>query len=136
MSRFKLPIVLSILTLALVAVPMFAQSTSTTPSSSPTSSASGQSGQTPDQSTQSNPSSSPSSSASSSSSMSGDSQTFTGKIAKAGGKYVLKDSATSSTYTLDDQDRAKQYEGKTVKVTGKLDASSNTIRVAAIEPGQ
>jgi hypothetical protein len=64
-----------------------------------------------------------------------DSQTFNGKITKSGGKYVLKDTATQTTYTLDDQDRAKQYDGKTVKVTGKLDSSSNTIRVASIEPG-
>jgi len=64
-----------------------------------------------------------------------DAQTFNGKITKSGGKFVLKDAATQTTYTLDDQDRAKQYEGKTVKVTGKLDSSSNTIRVASIEPG-
>jgi hypothetical protein len=62
-------------------------------------------------------------------------QTFNGKISKSGGKYVLKDTATQTSYTLDDQDRAKQYEGKTVKVTGSLDSSSNTIRVASIEPG-
>lgn len=134
MSRLKFPIVFGLLTLALVATPMFAQSTSTTPSSS-SSSASGQSGQQPDASTQSNPSSSSSSMSSSSSSMAGDAQTFTGRVAKSGGKYILKDTATSTSYTLDDQDRAKQFEGKTVKVTGKLDASSNTIRVASIEPG-
>ena len=64
-----------------------------------------------------------------------DSQTFTGQIAKAGGKYVLKDTTTQSTYKLDDQDRAKQFEGKTVKVVGKLDSQSNMIRVSTIEPG-
>jgi hypothetical protein len=63
----------------------------------------------------------------------GAAQTFTGKIAKAGGKYVLKDSSSSHSYVLDDQTRAKEYEGKTVKVTGKLDVASNTIVVSAIE---
>lgn len=134
MSRLKFPLVLGLLTLALVATPLFAQSSATTPSSS-SPSASGQSGQQPDASAPSAPSSSSSSSMSSSSGMSGDAQTFTGRISKAGGKYVLKDTATSTSYTLDDQDRAKQFEGKTVKVTGKLDASSNTIKVANIEPG-
>ena len=50
-----------------------------------------------------------------------DAQTFTGKIAKSGGKLVLKNGVTKSTYILDDQDRAKQFEGKDVKVTGTLD---------------
>ena len=64
-----------------------------------------------------------------------DTQTFTGKIAKAGGKYVLKDMTNKMTYLLDDQEKAKEFEGKSVKVTGMLDTRSNTIRVAAIEPG-
>jgi flagellar basal body-associated protein FliL len=64
-----------------------------------------------------------------------DAQAFTGKIAKSGGKLVLKNSVTKSTYVLDDQDRAKQFEGKDVKVTGTLDEAANTIRVATIEPG-
>ena len=139
MSRLKLPLVLGVLTLALIALPVFAQSTDTSspsaaqssPQSSPTD-ASQQDQSNPSSATKSNPSSS-----ASSSSMSGgmDAQMFNGKITKSGGKFVLKDAATQTTYTLDDQDRAKQYEGKTVKVTGKLDSSSNTIRVASIEPG-
>ena len=64
-----------------------------------------------------------------------DSQTFTGKIAKLGGKFVLKDSASKSTYALDDQDKAKQFEGQSVQVTGTLDAQSNTIRISSITPG-
>lgn len=63
-----------------------------------------------------------------------DSQTFKGKIAKADGKFVLKDEATSATYSLDDQDRAKTFAGQSVKVTGKLDPQTNTIRIASIEP--
>ena len=62
-------------------------------------------------------------------------QVFTGKIAKAGGKYVLKDSATKMTYSLDDQSQAKKFEGQSVKVTGMLDAQSNIIHVSLIEPG-
>jgi len=62
------------------------------------------------------------------------SQTFVGKITRASGKYVLKDDATQATYALDDQSQAKKFEGKSVKVSGKLDAQTNTIQVAAIEP--
>jgi Protein of unknown function (DUF5818) len=64
-----------------------------------------------------------------------DSQTFTGKITKSGGKFVLMDSASASTYVLDDQDKAKQFVGQIVQVTGKLDAQSNTIRTTCITPG-
>lgn len=64
-----------------------------------------------------------------------DSQTFTGTIAKLGGKFVLKDSASKSTYALDDQDKAKQFVGKSVQVTGTLDAQSNTIRISSITLG-
>lgn len=63
-----------------------------------------------------------------------DSQIFMGKISKASGKYILKDETTKVTYLLDDQDRAKQFAGQSVKVTGKLDAQTNTIQVATIEP--
>jgi hypothetical protein len=62
-------------------------------------------------------------------------QVFSGKIAKAGGKYVLKDNATKMTYSLDDQSQAKKFEGHNVKVTGMLDAQSNIIHVSVIEPG-
>ena len=57
---------------------------------------------------------------------------FTGKIMKDGGKLVLKDMA-GTTYQLDDQQKAKKFAGKEVKVIGSLDASSNTIHVENIE---
>jgi len=60
-------------------------------------------------------------------------QTFTGKIAKSNDGYVLTDEANKVSYKLDDQDKAKQFEGKDVKVTGTLDASSNTIHVSDIQ---
>jgi len=61
------------------------------------------------------------------------SQTFTGKIAQAEGKYVLHDNSTNATFQLDDQSKAKAFDGKSVKVTGTLDASSNTIHVVDIQ---
>jgi hypothetical protein len=60
-------------------------------------------------------------------------KTFTGKITKANGKYVLQEASGGSSYQLDDQDNAKKYSGKSVLVTGTLDASTNTIRVQKIE---
>jgi uncharacterized protein YdeI (BOF family) len=59
---------------------------------------------------------------------------FTGRIAKENGELVLKDSVTKVSYKLDDPAKAKQYVGKQVKVTGKLDMNSNTIQVEGIEP--
>ena len=53
---------------------------------------------------------------------------------KMGGKYVLYDAASKKVYKLDDQTQAKQYVGKSVKVSGKLDMNSNTIQVNSIEP--
>jgi hypothetical protein len=59
-------------------------------------------------------------------------QTLSGMIVKDGSRYVLKVSS-SSTYELDDQDRAKRYEGKQVKVSGTLDASGNSFHIISIE---
>jgi Protein of unknown function (DUF5818) len=59
-------------------------------------------------------------------------QTLTGTIIKDGSRYVLKVSS-SSAYQLDDQDRAKQYEGKQVKVDGTLGANGNSLHVISIE---
>lgn len=64
-----------------------------------------------------------------------DPQMFSGKIAKAGGKFVLKDDASKTTYLLDDQDKAKQYDGQEVKVSGTLDPQTRTIHVSSIAPG-
>jgi len=62
-----------------------------------------------------------------------DTQTFTGTITKDSDTYVLKVS-DSTSYKLDDQDRAKQFEGQKVRVLGTLESSSNLIRVLRIEP--
>jgi hypothetical protein len=60
-------------------------------------------------------------------------QTFTGTIVKDGSVYVLKVAANNSTYQLDDQVKAKQYEGKQVKVAGTLDANGNSLHIVSIE---
>ena len=63
-----------------------------------------------------------------------DAQAFTGRIVKENGKVVLKDPVTKTSYQIDDVSKAKQFMGKQVKVTGKLDMNTNTIRVDSIEP--
>jgi hypothetical protein len=60
------------------------------------------------------------------------SATFTGTIAKDGEQYVLRDSS-GGVYKLDDSARAKQFEGKAVKVTGHLDMDAKLIHVESIE---
>ena len=61
-------------------------------------------------------------------------KTFTGKIWKDGDKLVLTDADGKTIYQLDDQQKAKAFVNKNVKVTGVLDASTAMIRVTAIEP--
>jgi hypothetical protein len=61
-------------------------------------------------------------------------KTFTGKIVKDGDKLVLTDSDGKTTYQIDDQQKAKAFLNKSVKVTGILDASTGQIKVIAIEP--
>jgi uncharacterized protein DUF5818 len=60
-------------------------------------------------------------------------QTITGTIAKEDGKFVLK-ASDSRTYLIDDQDKARQFEGKQVKIVGTLDPSTSTIHLQSIEP--
>jgi hypothetical protein len=64
-----------------------------------------------------------------------DAKPFNGTIVKEKGKLVLKDMAAKVSYQLDDQDKAKQFEGKQVKVTGKLDIETKLIHVENIEAG-
>lgn len=61
-------------------------------------------------------------------------KTFTGKVTKSNGRYVLEDQTMNSTYYLDDTKSAQKYEGKNVKITGTLDAANNTIHVEKIQP--
>lgn len=62
------------------------------------------------------------------------SQSFSGKIVKEKGQFVLKNDSAKTTYMLDNQDKARQFEGKQVMVTGTLDTASNTIHVTDIKP--
>jgi hypothetical protein len=59
--------------------------------------------------------------------------TVTGSISKEGDTYVLKVSDTTS-YKLDDQAKAKQFNGQKVRVTGEVDLNTNQIHVQKIEP--
>jgi hypothetical protein len=59
-------------------------------------------------------------------------RSFDGKIEKAGGKLVLQESSTQTAYQLDDQGKAKQFEGKNVKVMATMDPSTNTLHVVDI----
>jgi hypothetical protein len=63
-------------------------------------------------------------------------QTFVGQVVKAkNGQYaLLTDKQTGKGFYLDDQDKAKQFEGQNVKVTGTLEVASNTIHVSDIQP--
>ena len=58
---------------------------------------------------------------------------FSGRIVEENGEVVLKDPVAKISYKLSDLAKAKQYVGKQVKVTGKLDMDSNTIAVDSIE---
>jgi hypothetical protein len=58
-------------------------------------------------------------------------ESFTGKIVKDAGTYILK--VGKNTYQLDEQSNVKQYENQDVRVLGHLDSSSNTIRIVKIE---
>ncbi len=60
-------------------------------------------------------------------------QTFTGTISKEGPGYVLK-VQESTAYQLDDQDKAKEFDGQKVRVKGVLSRDSNMIHVQKIEP--
>lgn len=59
-------------------------------------------------------------------------QSFTGTIARNNGKYVLKVSE-GTAYQIDDQEKAKGYEGKQVKIAGNLDPKNNVLHVTSIE---
>ncbi len=60
--------------------------------------------------------------------------TFVGEIVKtSSGQFaLLTDKDHGRGFFLDDQEKAKQFEGKAVKVTGVLDASTSTIHVTDI----
>lgn len=60
---------------------------------------------------------------------SAETQSFSGTIVKVGDKYVLQDADSGKTYDIDHQDDVKKFEGKRVKVQGKLDDTGTKILV-------
>jgi hypothetical protein len=59
-------------------------------------------------------------------------QSIKGIIVREGEKFVLK-AGDNTTYQLDDQNKARQYQDKEVNVVGVLDADSNTLHIETIE---
>ncbi len=57
----------------------------------------------------------------------------TAACVKGGAKYVLYDSATKTTYQLDDQTKPEKFAGDKVKVMGSYDTASKTIHVTSIK---
>lgn len=56
---------------------------------------------------------------------------FMGRVVHETAGYVLR--AGDLEYKLDDQDRAREFRNKNVKVMGTLDKQTNTIRIGTIE---
>jgi len=63
------------------------------------------------------------------------SSVFTGTIVKDGTSFLLRES-TGNVYHLDPASTVEPFAGKTVKVTGKLEASSKVIHGDTIEAVQ
>jgi Protein of unknown function (DUF5818) len=126
--------VLATLTLAAALTPMtFAQQDQSSSPSSPSSATQQQPSSTsPNSDAQSSATPSTGQDSTAASTSSAQSQPFTGTVVKAGDKYVLK--TTDATYQLDDQDKAKKFDGQQVKVTGALDKSTSTIHISDILP--
>lgn len=59
-------------------------------------------------------------------------QTITGIIVRGGEKCVLK-AGDNSIYQLDDQDQARQFRDKKVRIVGTLNASTNIFHIEGIE---
>ena len=60
-------------------------------------------------------------------------RSLSGTIVKNGDQYVLT-TPDNVSFQLDDQERARNYQGKQVKVTGTVDATARKIHVQKIEP--
>lgn len=61
---------------------------------------------------------------------------FEGKIQKSGDELVLQETATQTSYKLDNQEKAKQFDGKNVKVMATLDPATNKLHVVDITPSE
>jgi Protein of unknown function (DUF5818) len=63
-------------------------------------------------------------------------RSFEGRIARSGNQFVLLDRAAQTTYKLDDQQKARKFEGKDVKVMAIMDNNTNVLRVIDINPSK
>jgi len=79
------------------------------------------------------PAAQPQTSMSQQSTQSQPSQIFVGKVAKSRAGDLLLKCDGGMSYKLDDVDQATPFVGKTVTVTGTLDAQTNTIHITSIE---
>ena len=60
-------------------------------------------------------------------------QAFTGTIVKGNNGFILQDDTQKTSYKLDDAKMAKKFNGKSVRVTGTLDSTTNTIHVTNVQ---
>jgi hypothetical protein len=57
-----------------------------------------------------------------------------GKITQSSeGKFVLQHDSVNASFLLDDQEKAKAFNGKKVKATGTLDPDNKIIHVVDIQ---
>ena len=63
-----------------------------------------------------------------------DAKDCTQKCVQAGASYVLYDATNKTAYQFDDQKKAADFAGQTVKVIGTVDMSSHIIHASAIAP--
>jgi hypothetical protein len=56
-----------------------------------------------------------------------------GSSAGKGGKFIFHDEHHGIFYSLDNQQEAKKFSGKTVLLTGTIDAQKNLVHVHKIE---
>jgi hypothetical protein len=62
-------------------------------------------------------------------------RSFSGRVVRNGRQLVLKNSTARTSYKLDDQKKAREYEGRHVKVTATMDADTNVLHVIDISSG-
>jgi len=58
---------------------------------------------------------------------------FTGVVVRDGSEFVLRASSSGAVFRLDSPSKARLFEGKPVRVTGKLKETAKLIQVEAIE---
>lgn len=61
-----------------------------------------------------------------------DVRTLSGRISHRHGKFVFREGQQGTVYNLDDQQQAKSFYGKNVKITGTVDSQTNIVHVHKI----